>query len=231
MIDLHSHVLPNMDDGSGSVEESVAMLLESARYGIRYVTATPHFYPAESTPEQFLERREAAADRLWAAWRPGLPELLLGAEVQFFEGISCAEEIDRLTLGGRLLLLEMPFCPWTDRMISEVVLLHEQRGLEVVLAHIEQYFRWQPKELWDELQDLRLLMQCNADFFLDWRTRRKARRMLAEGKIHLLGSDAHNMTSRPPRLGKALASLGERERQVLEWNARRLLPVEGGTVP
>lgn len=231
MIDVHSHVLPGMDDGSGSVEESVSMLLESARDGIRCVAATPHFYPAESSPAQFLERREAAADRLRAAWRPGLPELLLGAEVQFFEGISRAEEIGRLALGGRLLLLEMPFCPWTDRMISEAVLLHQQRGLEVALAHIELYFSWQPRELWEELPDLGLLAQCNAGFFLDWRTRRKARRMLAEGKIHLLGSDAHNMTSRPPRLGKALASLGERERQVLERNVRRLLPVEGGAFP
>lgn len=231
MIDIHSHVLPGIDDGSGSVEESVAMLRESARYGIRCVAATPHFYPAENSPEQFLERREAAADRLRAAWEPGLPELLLGAEVQFFEGISRAEEIDALALGGRLLLLEMPFCPWTDRMISEAVLLREQRGLEVVLAHIEQYLRWQPRELWNELPGLRLLTQCNAGFFLDWRTRRRARRMLAEGKIHLVGSDAHNMTSRPPRLGKALASLGEGERQVLERNARWLLPIEGGAVP
>lgn len=231
MIDIHSHVLPGIDDGSGSVEESMAMLRESARQGIRRVAATPHFYPAESSPERFLERREAAADRLRAVWEPGLPELLLGAEVHFFEGISQAEEINRLALGGRVLLLEMPFCPWTDRMLSEVALLHERRGLEVVLAHVERYIRWQPRELWRELPGLGLWTQCNAGFFLDWWTRRKARRMLAEGTVCLLGSDAHNMSSRPPRLGKALASLGERERQALERNARSLLPVEGGGVP
>ena len=228
MIDVHSHVLPGVDDGSKSVEESLAMLRTSAQQGIRCVAATPHFYAMESSPEQFLARRKAAADRLRAAWEPGLPKLLLGAEVYFFEGISRVDDIDRLALGGTLLLLEMPFGPWTERMIAEAALLHEQRGLSVVLAHIERYFRWQPKELWDELLDMGLLTQCNAGFFLDWKTRHKARRMLAEGKIHLLGSDTHNMTARPPRLGEALASLGERERRTLEGNVRRLLPIKGG---
>lgn len=229
MIDIHSHMLPGIDDGSGSVEESLCMLRESARQGIHCVAATPHFYPTENSPEQFLERRKAAADHLRAAWEPGLPRLLLGAEVYFFEGISRMEEVGQLALNGRLLLLEMPFCPWTDRMVSEAALLHRQRGLNVVLAHIEQYFRWQPRWLWDELLDLGLLMQCNAGFFLNWRTKGKARRMLAEGRIHLLGSDAHSMSSRPPRLGKAMASLGEKERQELERNARLILPIEGGT--
>lgn len=231
MIDVHSHVLPGIDDGCKSVEESLAMLRASARQGIRCVAATPHFYPMENSPERFLARRKAAADRLREAWEPGLPKLLLGAEVYFFEGISRVEELDMLALGGRLLLLEMPFGPWTGRMISEAAALCGRRGLTVVLAHIERYFRWQPKELWDELLDMGLLAQCNAGFFLDWKTRRKARRMLAEGRIHLLGSDAHNMTSRPPRLGEALTLIGETGRQTLERNIRRLLPIEGGEAP
>lgn len=224
MIDIHSHVLPGIDDGSKSVEESLAMLRASAQQRIGCVAATPHFYAMENSPERFIAQRKAAMDQLQAAWQPGLPKLLLGAEVLFFEGISHMEEIDALCLGGGVLLLEMPFCPWSDHMVSEAAALHDRRGLTVVLAHIERYLRGQPKELWDELLGMGLLMQCNASFFLDWRTKRKARRMLAEGRIHLLGSDAHNMTSRPPRLGEAMSSLKEEERRVLERNVHRLLP-------
>lgn len=224
MIDIHSHVLPGIDDGSKNVEESLAMLRSCAQQGIGCVAATPHFYPMENSPERFLERREAAAERLRSVWEPGLPKLLLGAEVYYFTGISQAEELDALCLGGTLLLLEMPFCPWTDRMTAEVIALREQRGLHVVLAHIERYFRWQPKRLWEELLDRGLLMQCNAGFFLDWRTKGKARKMLSEGRIHLLGSDAHNMTSRPPRMGEARSSIGEAGWRRLEENVHELLP-------
>ena len=67
-------------------------------------------------------------------------------------------------------------------------------------------------------------MQSNASFFLDWRTRGRARRMLREGRVHLLGSDCHNMETRPPLLGSALEKLREGERAVLEENAALLLP-------
>lgn len=223
MIDLHSHVLPGIDDGSKNVEESLAMLWASARQGIGYVAATPHFYPMENSPEQFLERRRAAAEQLRAVWQPGLPRLLLGAEVYYFTGISQSIEIETLCLGGTL-LLEMPFCPWTNRMLAEAIALREQRRLNVVLAHIERYFRWQPKELWEKLLNRGLLMQCNASFFVDWKTRRRAQKLLAMGRIHLLGSDAHNMTSRPPRMGEARSSIGEAGWRTLEQNAYRLLP-------
>ena len=55
--DFHSHVLPGVDDGSASVEESLAMLRLAAQQGIRRVVATPHFYPRYDDLERFLERR------------------------------------------------------------------------------------------------------------------------------------------------------------------------------
>lgn len=223
MIDIHSHVLPGIDDGSKNVEESLAMLWASARQGIGCVAATPHFYPKENSLARFLEQRKAAAEQLRAVWKPGLPKLLLGAEVYYFSGISQAERIETLCLGSTL-LLEMPFCPWTDRMAAEAIALREQRRLNVVLAHTERYFRWQSEELWEKMLDRGLLMQCNASFFLNWKTRRRAQKMLAKGRIHLLGSDAHNMTSRPPRMGEVRSSIGEAGWQVLEQNAHRLLP-------
>ncbi|MBD5133150.1 MAG: capsular polysaccharide biosynthesis protein [Clostridiales bacterium] len=224
MIDIHSHILPGLDDGSRSVEESLAMLKASAAQGVGCIAATPHFYAEENSPEKFLERRAASEERLRGAWQPGLPELKLGAEVCFFEGISQCEGLDSLKLEGTdLLLLEMPFAHWSQRTLQEVRAVQAQ-GITVVLAHIERYLHWQDEETWEALLDWGVLNQCNASFFLHWKTRRKALHMLRGGRIHLLGSDCHNMDARPPQLGKALAGLGARERNVLEENSREFLP-------
>ena len=58
MTDFHSHVLPCLDDGSVSVEQSIEMLRAEAEQGITHVIATPHFYAGRTTPERFLEKRE-----------------------------------------------------------------------------------------------------------------------------------------------------------------------------
>ena len=59
MIDFHSHILPGMDDGSSSPEESIAMLEMSAGQGIDHIFATSHFYPDEEDPASFLRRRKS----------------------------------------------------------------------------------------------------------------------------------------------------------------------------
>lgn len=225
MIDLHSHILPGMDDGSRDVLESLAMLEASAAQGVGLVAATPHFYAEENSPERFLSRRAEAAQRLRAALRPGLPEIRLGAEVHYFEGIARSEWADALCLEGTgLLLLEMPFAPWTERMLQEVRELQNRPGLTVVLAHIERYCRWQDKKTWVELLNWGVLNQCNAACYLHWRTRRAALELLRAGRVHFLGSDCHNMDARPPRLGEAMLRLKAGDRDILLKCWQRFLP-------
>ena len=118
-VDFHSHILPGVDDGSKSVEESLELLRMEAQQGIRHVLATPHFYASHDTPERFLKRRAAAWEKLRAAManEPGLPEVTLGAEVYYFNGISDSDVLKELTIGKkRFILIEMPLPPWTDRM-------------------------------------------------------------------------------------------------------------------
>ena len=86
--DFHSHILPEIDDGSRSVEESIAMLRIEAEQGIRHVVATPHFYPQYQTPEVFLEKRDRA-------------EAILREEMQKHEGLPH--------------LSEHPLCPGRHR--------------------------------------------------------------------------------------------------------------------
>ena len=63
MVDFHTHILPKMDDGSRSSEESVAMLRMLAEQGIKRVVLTPHYYPEAESPEDCLRRRESVNSR------------------------------------------------------------------------------------------------------------------------------------------------------------------------
>lgn len=208
MIDIHSHILPGMDDGSSSLEESLSMARESARQGVRLLAATPHFYATQEDPNSFLRRREKSLALLESAWQDSFPTLLVGAEVRYFDGISRVEKIAHLTLDHtRILLLEMPFTSWSGRMVDEVLELQRSRGLQVLLAHVERYLKDQNGQVWETFRQNGVWMQCNANFFLRWQTKRKAQALFKKGEIQMLGSDTHNMTTRPPNLALAREAL------------------------
>ena len=205
MLDFHTHILPQMDDGSRSVEESILMLREEVRQGITDVVLTPHFYAQENSPEEFLLRRQSSYERLVEKLEPGMPRLHLGAEVQYFEGICQIDSLRKLRIQGtRLLLLEMPFSNWSERMIQDVLELNSDSDFQVVLAHIERYLHWQSKDMPQFLLNNGVLLQCNGSFFLNRKTRHKAISMLQRGQIRFVGSDCHNMEYRPPNLQEAL---------------------------
>ena len=233
-IDFHSHILPGVDDGSRNVEESLEMLRAMAKQGVTRVVATPHFYPQHDTPERFLKRRAEAEAVLREAMagEKNLPELNIGAEVYYFRGISDSDAIKELTVDKkRCILIEMPSMPWTEAMYQELEALSVKRGLIPVVAHLDRYigpFRTHgvPKRL----AALPVLVQANAEFFLERSTSAMALRMLKKGTIHLLGSDCHNMTSRKPNLGEAVAliqrKLGEDAIAAICENAQMALAEE-----
>lgn len=211
MIDWHNHVLPKMDDGSHNVAESIAMMQAQAAQGVTTVIATPHFYANDESVASFIHRRSRAAEQLREQWQDNLPQLRLGAEVHYYPGISRMEDLSALCIeGSKLLLLEMPMSRWTDRMVRELIELSGRDGICLVLAHIDRYLSLQDKEVWPRLLENGILMQTNASFFSAFTTKRKALALLREGYIHLLGSDCHNMTSRPPRIGKAFDIIKKR---------------------
>ena len=228
MEDFHSHILPGVDDGSKSVEESLEMLRAMAQQGITHVVATPHFYPQQDTPECFLKRRAEAeaALREAMAGEKDLPELSIGAEVYYFRGISDSEAIKALAVDKkRCILIEMPGLPWTEIMYRELENLYVKRGLIPVIAHLDRYIGpFRTHGIPKRLAALPVLVQANADFFLDRSTSAMALRMLKKGRIQLLGSDCHNMKSRKPNLGEALAliqrKLGQDAIAAIHENAR-----------
>ena len=212
--DFHSHILPGIDDGSRSVEESIAMLRIEAEQGIRHVVATPHFYPQYQTPEAFLEKRDHAAAILREEMQKheGLPQLSVGAEVYFFHGISQSECLKELTIAQKsCILLEMPEYSWSDSMFREIADIYSRQGITPIIAHVDRYWRYfRSSKIPQRLQAMPVLVQANAEFFLNRATVGKACRMLRGGQIHLLGSDCHNLTSRTPNLADAVANIRKR---------------------
>ncbi len=229
MIDLHTHILPGVDDGSKSAEESAQMLRLSWEQGVSLMAATPHFYPQQDMPEAFLSRRQAAVDRL-SYDTADMPKLLLGAEVAYFNGIGSSKDMRCLCIGdSSLMLVEMPFRPWTSREIADVCGL-QNLGIVPVLAHIDRYDKkGQLFTYLDTLLGEGVLLQCNGVAFSGRFSSAKWLRLLAEGKIAFLGSDCHNMGARPPALDKAMQviskKLGQGFLEMLEQQGKYLLKV------
>lgn len=221
--DLHCHMLPGIDDGSKSCEETMQMLRASVQQGIDGIVMTPHYYPKE-TIAHFLERRQRSFDSLLpylrAAEEP-MPELCLGAEAAYHNGLTLDEHLDWLCIGkSRYLLLELPFSKWSPRVLRDVKTLRSERNIVPVIAHLERYLKIQERRVIDELIDSDVLIQMNAEYLLGFWTRGKAKKMLRSGTVRVMGSDSHNMTTRPPVLGDAFDQL---EKDGMEQELREVL--------
>ncbi len=201
MTDFHSHILPAVDDGSSSLEESLKMLELSASHGVKRIIATPHFYPNYHTVDGFLEKRNAAYEELKQHTKSSHPQIVLGAEVKFYNGISRLEDLSKLFIEGtEILLLEMPFERWSEYTIRELINLSSAGICTVVIAHIDRYINFQTKSVISELIRNGILFQVNADAFKHFTLRRKITKLLKQGSIHFIGTDCHNLTDRAPNI-------------------------------
>ena len=209
--DFHSHILPGVDDGSKTVEESLKLLRMQAQQGVAQVVATPHFYANHDTPERFLRRRAAAWEALREAMvqEAGLPQVVLGAEVYYFPGISDSEVLPQLTIGQKsYMMLEMPAVPWTQNMYREIENIYAKHGITPIMAHIDRYLSpLRYRQILMQLEELPVLVQANSAFFLRPMTAPLALRMLKENRIHLLGLDCHDCIRRRPDLGEAVQKI------------------------
>lgn len=198
-IDFHTHLLPNLDDGSRSVEESLEMLVALQTQGIGKIVATPHFYSNKARLDDFLQKRKAAYGQLQEACPDAAEKLLLGAEVSFFRGMGKADRIVELCIAGtKMLLIEMPFFQWGHGEIAE---LHQilSRGITPIIAHIERYFAYQKDfTVLNEIINLPVFLQVNADALLQRKTRKFVFKLIEHDFQILLGTDCHNMQNRKP---------------------------------
>lgn len=204
-IDFHSHILPGIDDGARNLETSYNMHQMARQQEVDLMLATPHFYASQDRIDNFLKRREEA----WVQFHDTVeaseetePRIILGAEVAFFDGISRARDIEKLTIQGtNLMLLEMPFEAWNSQQIKEVEYLIKERKFQIIIAHLDR-FLWIPgnKKWIKELLELPVSIQINADAFDSWMHTRNLVKLFKEGKAHVLGSDCHGAHHRVPNL-------------------------------
>ena len=214
MIDLHSHLLPGVDDGARDLSETVAIARAMAEDGVRAVAATPHVRSDWPTTPGAMER--ALADTRAAVRAAGVElEVLSGAEIALEE----LERLDdaaraRFGLGGNplLLLLEFPYWAWP---LSLPQTIWDLRSADVVpvIAHPERNpdVQKEPGRLRD-LVDAGAVVQLTAasvDGRLGRRPARCARALLDLGLAHLVASDAHAPSVREAGLSGVGRALGD----------------------
>ncbi len=205
MLDLHTHILPGIDDGARSVSESLEMLSDAYKQGVRTVAATPHLIlHKENALELFWERREKSVSLLRAAMEESalpLPELLLGAELFFDQAIHDMPGIDKICIGDSpYMLLELPFTRYNPEW-SEWIYSLTLKGFLPVMAHIERYA--QADRIMADLRGLPVTYQLNAGIASSFRGRRFLKKMLSSGVPLIFSSDMHNTTTRKCGMQKA----------------------------
>lgn len=187
-IDFHSHILPCVDHGSGSLAETRAQLQIVCSSGVDTIVATPHFYPNEDNITSFAQDVQNAIQAMQEAQIP-TPNLYVGAEVLCCPQLERMEGLEALCIQGtNVLLLEAPFNQWHNDFFYTVEAL--LRRFTVVLAHIDRYVRFQEKELW-ELMKMGALAQINGYAFSSFTQRKLLRPFLESDRVVALGSDLH----------------------------------------
>ena len=230
MIDLHSHVLPGLDDGADDLEEALAICSAAAADGIEVLAATPHVRHDYPTTPEAMER---ALDALRAAGPP--VELVRGGELDLGELDRPKEELQRFALGGsRYLLVETPYFGWPLDFPDRVFRLASV-GIRAVIAHPERNPDVQERpELLERLVAGGALAQLTAasvDGRLGPRARKTSLLLLERGLAHLIASDAHEASVREVGLGSAAAAVGDEAlARYLTIDVPRAI-VEGGPLP
>jgi len=215
MTDLHTHILPGIDDGAKTVEESLQLLRIERSQGVDTVVLTPHFYRSRENPKRFLERRKEAVLALGRGIlelseeeRTALPNLFLGAEVAWWPTLAEWDELPELCLGKtKYLLLELPFTPWNGKMIDLLYELYGRTGITPVIAHLERYLKMQSASYIDEILRLGFPVQISAEMLLRPLTRGRGLKLLKQGRAQVIASDCHSCEGRKPNLGPAMEIL------------------------
>ncbi len=210
MIDLHSHLLPGIDDGPRTTDDSLEMARVALAAGITDVVCTPHMSQRYPTPVEWMA--ESVVELRAALNAAEIPlNIHSGGEIRldWFGELGDEELLAASIAGtGRWLLLEMPAEGWPLELGSILDGL-AVRGIGAVLAHPERCAAVQraPDRLWDPV-GRGALVQINAGSLTGEHgsaPQRTAKKLIATGLCHLLASDSHSATWRPPEMEPGLA--------------------------
>ncbi|HEU4973475.1 MAG TPA: CpsB/CapC family capsule biosynthesis tyrosine phosphatase [Baekduia sp.] len=220
MIDLHCHLLPGVDDGPATLEESVELARLTAAAGIDVAAATPHVSRRHPTAPAVVHEGVAALQRAIDAEGIAL-RVVPGAEI----ALDMLPDLDDEALGalrlggGPFLLLEAPLSAGAPDA-APFIASAQRRGFRVLLAHPERSPQFQrAPELLAPLVADGVLVSVTAGAFagrFGEPARRTAALLLRRGLVHDLSSDLHDVRRRPPGIAEPLAASGEDGRHAAE---------------
>ena len=223
MIDIHSHIIPNLDDGSSSIEESLKMIKIAIKDGITTIVATPHIYNNLSKFKDFEELQEKSLEFLKLIELSDLKiKILLGAEVFFTSGLRDKLNTfsDILTINNSdYFLLEFPLdfiFPGTKQFIFDVM----TDGFIPIICHPERNktFQQNPGLLYEFLQ-IGALSQINAGSLkgdLGSEAYFCSLNLLKLNLVHIIATDCHNDEFRIPQLSFVYDKLSEYEKEKID---------------
>ncbi|HMG34441.1 MAG TPA: CpsB/CapC family capsule biosynthesis tyrosine phosphatase [Blastocatellia bacterium] len=213
MIDIHSHVLPETDDGSHSLEESIEMCRLSAADGVQTIVATPHAHDGLHTthaPDTLRSRLEQLNSKLG-----GKPRVVIGCELRFTHDVFkhiCIDRSAPTINDGPYVLVEFPHMvvpPGSERPLFELL----NQNIKPIIAHPErnQQLMSDPQRFYD-LVEIGVLGQLDTGSLTGQfgkQVRQTAEILLENGLVHFLASDCHNTRNRLPGLSKAMSLAAE----------------------
>lgn len=233
VIDVHSHVLPGIDDGARDMDEALAMLRMEMKQGVIAVIATPHYSRRREMPElrALAESLQQEVEKYNSQF-----QVYLGQETYYHEELAerLSQKKAYTMVDSRYVLVEF------DPGVSYQTLFYGIRklvgaGYRPILAHMERYACLRRKENLEDLCGCGCWMQMNYESLEGhWyqSETRWCRRQVQEGRIQLLGTDMHRMDYRPPELREALEWLDghvqpEMVRAMTSGNALRIIKDKG----
>lgn len=196
--DIHTHILPSIDDGASDVDISLLLLEALEDQGVTHVAFTPHFYTqyedVESRLAEFLVEREKAYKLVKENYE-GTLKFTLGAEVHLSDNLLLLENLKDLCYRStNYMLIEMPYnSNFSDKEIKILQELRTKHKITPILAHIERYpVIFKSKELLIQLKEMGCIMQINTESLRGIFGKNKIIKLINEGYVTLLGSDTHS---------------------------------------
>jgi tyrosine-protein phosphatase YwqE len=195
--DVHSHLIPGIDDGSKSLDESINLILGLQSLGYKKIVTTPHimFDYYRNDKEKIL----SGLKRLREAVSLHKIDMQIDAAAEYYVDDhfeKLIEENDLLTFGDKMVLFELSFFE-EPRMLDQVIFKLQLEGYKPVLAHPERYAYWhRSMENYEKLTDKGVLLQANLGSFsgnYGPEVMKVANYLADNGLIKLLGSDTHHM--------------------------------------
>ncbi len=213
MIDIHSHVLFEIDDGAEDLKTSFQLCLDSYRNGCDDLVLTPHFFEYDCVSDFVEERNEKLEILRKVLAEKKIPlRIHPGAELFLSNDIFEAENLDELTINGsRYMLCEMPLIPFDTRFITRWFDNLIDRGYTPILAHPERYYEvHNDYQILEDLIDRGVLFQVNLDSLIGLNGLQPqvlAVDLVEQGFAQFIASDAHDIEYRHTRLIEKLNEL------------------------